>query len=56
MYEKAAVNNNVLSIDLNELTVLADVRYSGSCFPRVGNMEAESCSTLVVLIESGPRI
>ena len=34
--EKLCINNNVLSPDFNELTVVADLRYPGSLFHRWG--------------------
>ena len=34
-----SVNSNVLSPDLNELTVSANLRYSGSFVPQAGSIE-----------------
>ena len=50
LHWKAAVNSHVLSPDLNELTVSADLRYSGSLFHRRGAEKLNAASPCLVLI------
>ena len=49
-----AVVNSVLSPDLNELTVSADLRYSEALFHRWGEKKLNAASARLVLILGTP--